>query len=267
MNNELNYLIALGDIVQSGEHRGDRTGTGTLSKFGLQLEFNLQDSFPLLTTKKIHFQSVAEELLWMLRGQTNVRTLNAHIWDEWATESGALGPIYGQQWRSWETPDGSIDQITQVIIDLNNNPNSRRHIVSAWNVGQLEDMALPPCHLLFQFYVSQSGKLDCQVYQRSADMFLGVPFNIASYALLTHIIAHFTNLKPGRLIWVGGDCHIYNNHMEAVATQLARNPVSKRPSLTLSIPDDINFDELIFNEHIHLKDYDPLPGIRAEVSV
>jgi thymidylate synthase len=286
-DNELEYLLTLGRVLAEGKPRGDRTGTGTRSMFALRMEFDLKKSFPLLTTKRVHFKSVVEELLWFLRGETNVNTLDAGIWDEWADESGELGPIYSSQWRAWKTgekgpfvatswasngepsagyqPDLVIDQIQGVIDSLKNDPNGRRHIVSAWNPGELHLMALPPCHMLFQFYVDD-GELTCQLNQRSADMLLGVPFNIASYALLTHIIAHYTGLKPGRLVWIGGDCHIYNNHLDAVKEQLKREIPEGLPQMALNIPDGVAFDELKF-EHFALSDYRPLSPIKAEVAV
>lgn len=265
-DNELEYLLALGKVLEAGEKRDDRTGVGTRAVFGLRMEFDLTVSFPLLTTKRVHFKSVVEELLWMLRGQTNVNDLDATIWDEWADTEGNLGPVYGKQWRAWQGEQGHIDQIAEVIFSLRENPTSRRHIVNAWNVGQLDRMALPPCHMAFQFYVTTGGQLDCQLYQRSADMFLGVPFNIASYALLIHIVAHYAGLRPGRLIWVGGDCHIYDNHVEAVKEQLDRDIPGALPQLALRIPEGVAFDELT-REHILLADYEPLAAIKAEVAV
>jgi len=221
------YLDLMRHIRQHGARKEDRTGTGTLSVFGPQLRFDLRDGFPLVTTKKIHLRSVVYELLWFLRGDTNVAWLRENgvtIWDEWANEQGELGPVYGKQWRSWLAPDGhTIDQIAHAIEQLRRNPDSRRIMVSAWNVGELEEMALMPCHALFQFYVAD-GRLSCQLYQRSADVFLGVPFNIASYALLTHLFAQQCDLKPGELIWTGGDCHLYVNHLEQADLQLARTP-------------------------------------------
>lgn len=262
MMSDLVYLSALADVLELGELRDDRTGVGTRSLFGQRMIFNLQREFPLLTTKRVHFRSVAEELFWMLRGETNINTLNATIWDEWADENGDLGPIYGHQWRN---ADG-VDQISNLIQGLIDDPMGRRHVVNAWNVGQLHLMKLPPCHMFFQFYVRDGGYLDCQIYQRSADMLLGVPFNIASYALLTHIIAHYTGYKVGRLLWLGGDCHIYNNHVEQVKTQLDREPTGARPQLALRIPEGVAFDELQF-EHLQLANYNPHPTIKAEVAV
>jgi thymidylate synthase len=221
------YLDLMRQIRQQGAPKGDRTGTGTLSVFGPQLRFDLRAGFPLVTTKKIHLRSVIYELLWFLRGDTNVAWLKEHgvtIWDEWADERGELGPVYGKQWRAWLAPDGhTIDQITQAIEQLRRNPDSRRIMVSAWNVGELEHMALMPCHALFQFYVA-GGRLSCQLYQRSADVFLGVPFNIASYALLVHMFAQQCDLEPGELIWTGGDTHLYLNHLEQADLQLTRTP-------------------------------------------
>lgn len=271
MSNEQVYLDLLQEILEEGEVRGDRTGTGTVSLFGKQMVFDLTEDFPLLTTKKVHFKSVVAELLWMIRGQTNINQLDASIWNEWADENGDLGPVYGKQWRSWSN-DGhsafgrSIDQLANVICGIQEDPEGRRHIVSAWNVGELDQMALPPCHLLFQFYVSGKRELDCQMYQRSADMFLGVPFNIASYALLTHIVAYFTNLRPGRLSWVGGDCHIYTNHLDQVERQLQRLPNPTRPQLRIEAGLGVDFDEIDF-EHIHLTDYHPQSAIKGDVAV
>src|SRR5262250_2647769 len=221
------YLDLMQRILDHGVRKSDRTGTGTLSIFGPQLRFELAQGFPLLTTKKVHLKSIIHELLWFLRGDTNTRYLRENgvtIWDEWADERGDLGPVYGYQWRSWPAPDGShIDQISQVVAQIRRNPDSRRLLVSAWNVGDLPRMRLAPCHALFQFYVAD-GRLSCQLYQRSADIFLGVPFNIASYALLTHLVAQQTELDVGDFVWVGGDCHLYLNHLDQVATQLARTP-------------------------------------------
>ena len=220
------YLDLLKKVKESGKPKGDRTGTGTLSIFGHQMRFDLQDSFPLLTTKKIHFKSVAYELLWFLKGDTNIKYLKDNgvsIWDEWADENGDLGPVYGKQWRDWKGANGFHDQISNVIDQIKNNPNSRRHIVSAWNVAEIPSMALAPCHILFQFYV-QEGKLSCQLYQRSADIFLGVPFNIASYALLTHMIANVCDLEVGDFVHTLGDAHLYNNHLTQADEQLSRSP-------------------------------------------
>lgn len=261
------YLDLLQKILDEGHEKADRTGTGTLSHFGYQLRCDLADGFPLLTTKKVHMRSILVELLWFLRGDTNVEFLHQHnvsIWDEWADENGNLGPVYGKQWRSWAAADGStIDQILEVQEQIRTNPDSRRLIVSAWNVGELPKMALPPCHLLFQFYVAQ-GRLSCQLYQRSADVFLGVPFNIASYALLTIMMAKTTGLEPGEFVHTFGDVHIYQNHLEQVKTQLARSP---RNLPTLRILRDreslVDFEY----EDFELIDYDPHPRIPAPVAV
>ena len=222
------YLELMQRILESGANKHDRTGTGTLSLFGQQLRFDLAAGFPLVTTKRVHLRSVIYELLWILRGETNVRWLREHgvsIWDEWADAAGELGPVYGKQWRAWLAPDGrSIDQIAAAVQLLRHNPDSRRIIVSAWNVGELEQMALQPCHAFFQFYVA-GGRLSCQLYQRSADVFLGVPFNIASYALLLHMLAQQCDLQPGEFVWTGGDCHLYLNHLEQARTQLSRTPL------------------------------------------
>ncbi|MGA2342021.1 MAG: thymidylate synthase [Steroidobacteraceae bacterium] len=221
------YLDFLRHIRDSGARKGDRTGTGTLSVFGYQMRFDLRDGFPLVTTKQLHVRSIVHELLWFLRGDTNVKYLHDHqvtIWDEWADERGDLGPVYGKQWRSWPTADGrEIDQLARVLEEIKRNPNSRRLVVSAWNVGELDRMALLPCHALFQFYVAE-GRLSCQLYQRSADALLGVPFNIASYALLTHMVAQQCDLAPGEFVWTGGDCHLYLNHLEQTDLQLSRTP-------------------------------------------
>jgi thymidylate synthase len=256
------YLGLLQDILDNGVEKTDRTGTGTISVFGRQLRFNLQQGFPLITTKKLHLRSIVYELLWFLKGDTNVRYLQdnkVHIWDEWADTEGNLGKVYGKQWRSWETRDGrSIDQISDLITQIKQTPDSRRLIVSAWNVGELEDMALPPCHLLFQFYVA-NHRLSCQLYQRSADVFLGVPFNIASYALLVHLIAQQCDLEVGEFIWTGGDCHLYTNHLEQAKLQLSRTPFAL-PSLKLvRKPDSIfaydftDFEILNYQAHPHIK--------------
>ena len=238
------YEDLLRDTLANGVHKSDRTGTGTTSVFGRQLRFDLSQGFPLITTKRVHFKSIAYELLWFLRGESNVGWLREHgvtIWDEWADASGELGPVYGVQWRSWPAPGGEpIDQISQVIDDIRRTPDSRRLIVSAWNPADIPDMALAPCHALFQFYVAD-GKLSCQLYQRSADLFLGVPFNIASYALLTLMIAQQTGLEPGDFVWTGGDCHIYDNHREQVAEQLTREPFAP-PTLRLRRKPDSIFD-------------------------
>jgi len=261
------YLDLLRHIRERGTRKDDRTGTGTLSVFGHQMRFDLSQGFPLLTTKKLHLKSIVYELLWFLRGESNVRWLQEHgvsIWDEWADAAGELGPVYGVQWRSWPTPGGdTIDQISQVIEQIRVNPDSRRLIVSAWNPADIPDMALAPCHALFQFYVAD-GRLSCQLYQRSADLFLGVPFNIASYALLTHMVAQQTGLEVGDFVWTGGDCHIYDNHVEQVTEQLSRDPY---PAPTLRFarrPDsifDYEFDDFVVEGYRHH------PAIRAAVAV
>jgi len=261
------YLDLLRAIREHGARKTDRTGTGTLSLFGRQMRFDLSAGFPLVTTKKIHVRSVVYELLWFLRGDTNVAWLREHgvtIWDEWADERGELGPIYGQQWRAWPRADGgTIDQMSQAVEALRGNPDSRRILVSAWNVAELDRMALAPCHALFQLYVAD-GELSCQVYQRSADFFLGVPFNIASYALLTHMLAAQCNLAPGELVWTGGDCHLYLNHLEAVATQLAREPYPL-PRLQLKRRPPSLFEYAY--EDFELVNYQCHPAIRAAVAV
>jgi thymidylate synthase len=261
------YLDLMHHVMQHGARKDDRTGTGTLSVFGHQMRFDLSQGFPLLTTKKVHTRSVIYELLWFLRGDTNIRYLKEHgvsIWDEWANENGDLGPVYGHQWRSWPGPDGQrIDQISQVVRDIRTNPDSRRLIVSAWNVSEIERMALPPCHLLFQFYVAQ-GRLSCQLYQRSADIFLGVPFNIASYALLTLMIAQVTGLQPGEFVHTFGDAHLYLNHLEQARTQLAREP---RPLPTMRLnPEKTSLFEFDYDD-FELLNYDPHPAIKAPVAV
>ena len=261
------YLDLLQKIMNEGTQKEDRTGVGTKSTFGYQMRFDLSAGFPLLTTKKVHLKSVIYELLWFLKGSTNIAYLKEHgvtIWDEWADERGELGPVYGFQWRSWLTRDGgSIDQITQAVETIKKNPDSRRIIVSAWNPEDVGKMALPPCHLLFQFYVAD-GKLSCQLYQRSCDTFLGVPFNIASYALLTMMFAHVCNLSPGEFVWTGGDVHLYNNHFEQVATQLQREP-RQLPRMVLN-PRVSNIFEFTF-EDFELVGYDPHPGIKAPIAV
>lgn len=261
------YLDLLQKIMNEGAQKEDRTGVGTKSTFGYQMRFDLSAGFPLLTTKKVHLKSVIYELLWFLKGSTNIAYLKEHgvtIWDEWADERGELGPVYGFQWRSWLTRDGgSIDQITQAVETIKKNPDSRRIIVSAWNPEDVGKMALPPCHLLFQFYVAD-GKLSCQLYQRSCDTFLGVPFNIASYALLTMMFAHVCNLSPGEFVWTGGDVHLYNNHFEQVATQLQREP-RQLPRMVLN-PRVSNIFEFTF-EDFELVGYDPHPGIKAPIAV
>jgi len=258
-------------ILRDGEARDDRTGTGTLGVFGYQAKYDLRKGFPLLTTKKVHFKSVAHELLWFLRGEDHIQYLDQHgisIWKEWAREGdGHVGPVYGVQWRSWLSASGSThDQIADVIKSLKQNPYSRRHVVSAWNVDDLESMALPPCHVLFQFHVSNAGELNCQMYQRSADAFLGVPFNIASYALLTHMIAQVVGLRVGVFTHSIGDLHIYSNHMEQVDEQLSRShSVIPAPTLKLD-PSITDIDDFRY-EHITLEGYDPMPAIKGEVSV
>jgi thymidylate synthase len=261
------YLELLRAVRERGTPKGDRTGTGTLSLFGQQLRFDLQAGFPLVTTKKIHLRSVIVELLWFLRGDTNVAYLHEHgvsIWDEWADERGELGPVYGRQWRSWGTADGrSVDQISQVVHALRHEPNSRRMLVSAWNVGELGSMALAPCHVLFQFYVA-AGRLSCQLYQRSADVFLGVPFNIASYALLTCMLAQQCELQPGEFIWTGGDCHLYLNHLEQADLQLTREPLPAPQLLLRRRPPSIFEFEF---EDFEFMNYQFHPAIRAPVAV
>jgi len=255
-------------VFTTGTPKHDRTGTGTVSVFGYQMRFNLSEGFPLVTTKKVHFPSVAKELLWFLRGEGNVRWLQEHgvtIWDEWADADGELGPVYGVQWRSWPTPDGGhVDQIAEVVRLLREDPDSRRIVVSAWNVADIPKMALAPCHAFFQFHVSGGERLSCQVYQRSADVFLGVPFNIASYALLTHLLAQQCDLEVGDLIWTGGDCHIYDNHREQVETLLARDPFPY-PSLLLRRRPESIFDYEF--EDFEVVDYQHHPAIRAPVAV
>ncbi|WP_412880204.1 thymidylate synthase [Curtobacterium phoenicis] len=260
------YEDLLRRVLEEGAPKGDRTGTGTRSIFGAQLRYDLSKGFPLISTKRVHFKSVAYELLWFLRGDGNARWLQEHgvrIWNEWAGEDGDLGPVYGVQWRSWPTPSGEhVDQIAQVIEQIRNDPDSRRLIVSAWNVADVPDMALAPCHAFFQFYVV-GGKLSCQLYQRSADMFLGVPFNIASYALLTHMIAAQTGLEVGDFVWTGGDCHVYDNHVEQVREQLTRTPYPM-PTLTLAPRDSI--DDYVY-EDIEVVGYHHHPTIAAAVAV
>lgn len=261
------YHDLLQHILDNGTFKGDRTGTGTLSVFGYQMRFNLEDGFPVLTTKKLHLRSIIHELLWFLQGDTNIKYLkenNVSIWDEWADENGDLGPVYGYQWRSWPTPDGgSIDQISNLIEQIKKNPNSRRLIVNAWNVAYVDNMALPPCHTMFQFYVAD-GKLSCQLYQRSADTFLGVPFNIASYALLTMMVAQVCGLKPGEFIHTLGDAHLYSNHLDQAKLQLTRD---FRPLPTMKInPEVKNIFDFKF-EDFELLNYDPHPHIKAEVAV
>ena len=261
------YLDLLAEVLEDGARKADRTGTGTLSVFGRQLRFGLEERFPLLTTKKLHLKSIVYELLWFLRGDTNVRWLQERgvtIWDEWADESGNLGPVYGYQWRHWRTPDGrEIDQIAQVINSLRNRPDSRRHLVSAWNPADVDKMALPPCHALFQFYVG-NGRLSCQMYQRSADLFLGVPFNIASYSLLTLMVAQVTNLKPGDFILTLGDAHLYLNHLEQAREQIGRTPRAfPRMKLNPARRELLEFEY----EDFTLEGYDPHPAIKAPIAV
>ncbi|MBC2595826.1 thymidylate synthase [Ruficoccus amylovorans] len=275
------YLDLLRLVMDQGEDRSDRTGTGTRSVFGAQARFGLRDTFPLLTTKKIHWRSVVYELLWFLRGDTNIRYLNDNkvtIWDEWADETGSLGPVYGAQWTRWQCPDGrQVNQLDELIDNLKNKPHSRRHIVSAWNVADLPDeskpphvnaaegkMALPPCHTMFQFYVSQDGGLSCQLYQRSADLFLGVPFNIASYALFTCMVAQVAGLRPKEFVHTFGDLHLYSNHFEQVEKQLAREP---RPLPRLKLNPAITRLEDFDYADVELLGYDPHPGIKAPISV
>ncbi len=261
------YHTLLKHILETGTEKTDRTGTGTTSVFGYQMRFNLNDGFPMVTTKKVHLKSIIHELLWFINGDTNIKYLNENgvkIWDEWANENGDLGPVYGKQWRSWTTPNGKvIDQLKEVIETLKKSPDSRRIIISAWNVGELSEMALMPCHALFQFYVADN-KLSCQLYQRSADVFLGVPFNIASYALLTMMIAQVCDLDLGDFIWTGGDTHIYSNHFEQVQTQLAREPkVLPTMKINPAVKDIFSFKF----EDFALLNYEPYPGIKAPVAV
>ncbi|SDK59416.1 thymidylate synthase [Paenibacillus sp. ov031] len=262
-----NYLDLLQDILDTGVHKGDRTGTGTQSVFGRQLRYDLSEGFPLVTTKRIHLKSVIHELLWFLSGDTNISYLKENgvkIWDDWADENGDLGPVYGSQWRTWEAPNGEkIDQIAAVIDSIKNNPDSRRHLVSAWNVAEINNMKLPPCHFAFQFYVAE-GKLSCMLTMRSVDTFLGLPFNIASYALLTHMIAQQCDLEVGEFIWSGGDVHIYSNHVEQVKTQLEREPFALPKLVIKRKPDsifDYTFDDFEFENYQHH------PGIKAPIAV
>ncbi|HXS80247.1 MAG TPA: thymidylate synthase [Gammaproteobacteria bacterium] len=261
------YLDLLRAIKERGVRKGDRTGTGTLSLFGYQMRFDLDAGFPVLTTKKLHLRSIIHELLWFLKGETNIQYLRDNevtIWDEWADDNGELGPVYGAQWRTWRAADGrQIDQIQRALDMIRNEPNSRRIIVSAWNVGELEQMALAPCHALFQFHVAQ-GRLSCQLYQRSADVFLGVPFNIASYALLIHMMAQQTNLNPGELVWTGGDCHLYTNHMVQTELQLTREPLPL-PRLIIKRKPESLFDYRF--EDFELLDYYAHGSIKAPIAV
>jgi len=261
------YLNLMKHILDTGASKTDRTGTGTLSVFGRQLRFDLSEGFPLLTTKKLHIRSIIYELLWFLNGDTNIKYLKDNgvsIWDEWADENGELGPVYGHQWRSWPAPDGrKIDQITQVINQIKQKPDSRRHIVTAWNPAEVDKMALPPCHALFQFYVAE-GKLSCQLYQRSADYFLGVPFNIASYALLVHMFAQQCDLVPGEFVWTGGDVHLYSNHIEQAKLQLTREPYIL-PRLTIKRKPSTVFGYAF--EDFEILDYQSHPGIKAPIAV
>ena len=261
------YLDLMQHVLDNGVRKEDRTGTGTLSVFGYQMRFNLGEGFPAVTTKKLHLRSIIHELLWFLQGDTNIRYLKENgvsIWDEWADENGELGPVYGSQWRSWPTADGRhIDQISQVVEQIKNNPDSRRLIVSAWNVAEIDNMALPPCHAFFQFYVAE-GKLSCQLYQRSADIFLGVPFNIASYALLTLMVAQVTGLQPGDFVHTLGDAHLYSNHLEQASTQLQREP---RALPTMKINPEVK-DLFSFTfDDFELVNYEPHPHIKAPVAV
>jgi thymidylate synthase len=262
------YLDLVRKVLEEGEARPDRTGTGTRSLFGYQMRFDLAAGFPLLTERKIHFRSILHELLWFIRGETNTRYLRDHgvsIWDEWADAAGELGPVYGRQWRAWGAPDGrTIDQLKGVVEQIRTNPHSRRLLVSAWNVAELPRMALAPCHVMFQFYVSQSGRLSCQLYQRSADLFLGVPFNIASYALLTHMIAQVTSLKPGEFIHVLGDAHLYENHLDQARQLLER---STRPLPMLKLNPQIHDLDEFTEADIQIHGYDPHPPIKAPVAV
>jgi thymidylate synthase len=261
------YLDLMQHVLDNGTQKHDRTGTGTISVFGYQMRFNLEDGFPMVTTKKLHLRSIIHELIWFLKGETNIKYLKENgvsIWDEWADENGELGPVYGSQWRSWPTPDGRhIDQISQVINQIKNTPDSRRLIVSAWNVAEIENMALPPCHSFFQFYVAD-GKLSCQLYQRSADIFLGVPFNIASYALLTMMVAQVCGLKAGEFIHTLGDAHLYNNHLEQTRLQLSRQP-KPLPQMKLN-PEIKDIFDFKF-EDFTLENYEHHPHIKAPVAV
>ncbi|MES2491545.1 MAG: thymidylate synthase [Pseudomonadota bacterium] len=261
------YLDLMDHVLKNGTTKSDRTGTGTISVFGHQMRFDLEQGFPALTTKKVHLRSIIHELLWFLKGETNTRYLKENgvtIWDEWADENGELGPVYGSQWRSWPAADGRhIDQIQQLLDQIKKNPDSRRLIVSAWNVGEIDKMALPPCHAFFQFYVAD-GRLSCQLYQRSCDIFLGVPFNIASYALLTMMVAQVCGLRPGDFVWTGGDCHLYTNHLEQTKLQLSREPRTL-PKMKMN-PNVTDLFAFKF-EDFELTDYDPHPHIKAPVAV
>jgi len=261
------YLDLMRHVRDNGAVKSDRTGTGTLSVFGHQMRFDLNDGFPLVTTKKLHLRSIIHELLWFLMGDSNIRYLKENgvsIWDDWADENGDLGPVYGVQWRNWPTPDGrSVDQISQIMQQLKETPDSRRIMLSAWNVGEIENMALPPCHCLFQFYVAD-GKLSCQLYQRSCDIFLGVPFNIASYALLTHMLAQQADLAVGDFVWTGGDCHLYSNHLEQANEQLGREPLPL-PTLAIKRRPDSIFDYRF--EDFEILNYESHPHIKAAVAV
>ncbi len=261
------YLDLMRHVRDNGTVKGDRTGTGTVSVFGYQMRFDLSEGFPLVTTKKLHIRSIIHELLWFLSGDSNIRYLRENgvsIWDEWADENGDLGPVYGVQWRSWPTPDGrKIDQVAEIMRQLKETPDSRRILLSAWNVAEIENMALPPCHCLFQFYVAD-GKLSCQLYQRSCDIFLGVPFNIASYALLTHMLAQQADLGVGDFVWTGGDCHLYSNHLEQADEQLSREPLPL-PRLAIKRKPDSIFDYRF--EDFEILNYESHPHIRAAVAV
>jgi thymidylate synthase len=261
------YLSMMRHVRDHGAHKEDRTGTGTRSVFGYQMRFDLSRGFPLLTTKKLHIRSIVYELLWFLKGESNTSYLKDNgvsIWDEWADDDGELGPVYGVQWRNWPKPDGgSVDQISELINTIKNNPDSRRMLVNAWNVGEIENMALPPCHCMFQFYVAD-GKLSCQLYQRSADIFIGVPFNIASYSLLTHMVAQQCDLNVGEFIWTGGDCHLYQNHLEQADEQLQREPLALPRLAVKRRPDSIFGYEF---EDFEILNYESHPHIRAAVAV
>lgn len=268
MTSEQQYLDLLKKVLHTGEPRADRTGTGTLALFGGNMKFDLRDGFPLLTTKKLHWKSIVHELLWFISGSSNTKYLNDNgisIWNEWEDEHGDLGPIYGVQWRSWHTNFRYIDQLSNLIDNIKNNPTSRRHIVSAWNVGELDHMALPPCHMMFQCYVYDDRYLDLQMYQRSCDMFLGVPYNIASYSILLHMLASLTNLKPRYFNWVGGDIHIYKNHIRQVGIQLERECLPL-PTVNISNRDKVGIDDFTFDDII-LSNYNAHPHIRGEISI